>query len=178
VLASAILVLSAVLVDGPGDSVLYRSPGDIPLAYLLLCATASALLYWRRSLPRLVLAGTVVAWALTLGSDYTNLGGAVLVALYSTGRYAAASRWGPVGVVAAASVGLAEGLLRSVPWGEAAFAAVVMFVAWYVGRRLQLRAERAEAVARERAAEARASSSRSGPASHGSCTTSWLTASA
>jgi signal transduction histidine kinase len=155
VLAAALLVLSAVLVDGPGGSVLLRSPAEIPAHYLLLCAVACGLLYWRRRLPLVVLAGTVTAWALTLGSDFSNLGGAVLVALYSAGRYAPDSRWGPVGVAAGVSVGLAEGALRSVPWGEAGFAAVVMTVAWYVGRRRQLRAERAEAAVRARAAEAR-----------------------
>jgi signal transduction histidine kinase len=41
------------------------------------------------------------------------------------------------------------------PWGEAVFGGVVMFVAWYVGRRLRLRRQRADQLLREQAAEAR-----------------------
>ena len=41
------------------------------------------------------------------------------------------------------------------PWGEALFGAVVMFGAWYVGRRMRLREQRAAELRREQAAEAR-----------------------
>jgi len=78
-----------------------------------------------------------------------------IIALYSAGRYATEDRWGHVGVAAAIAVVNVDGLLDPAPWGEAVFGGVVMFVAWYVGRRLRLRKERAAELLREQAAESR-----------------------
>jgi len=78
-----------------------------------------------------------------------------IIALYSAGRYATEERWGPVGVAAAIAVINIDGLTDPAPWGEAVFGGVVMFVAWYVGRRIRLRQERAAQLRREQAAETR-----------------------
>jgi len=91
----------------------------------------------------------------TLGSGYADLGGVAIIALYSAGRYATEDRWAYVGVAAAIAVVGVDGLTAPAPWGEAVFGGVVMFVAWYVGRRLRLRGERAAQLLREQAAEAR-----------------------
>lgn len=50
---------------------------------------------------------------------------------------------------------MADGLLDSVPWGDIGFGVLVMAGAWYIGRRLRLRAERAVQLRYEQAAEAR-----------------------
>jgi signal transduction histidine kinase len=60
-----------------------------------------------------------------------------------------------VGVAGAIAVVNVDGLTDPAPWGEAVFGGVVMFVAWYVGRRFKLRDERSAQLMREQAAEAR-----------------------
>jgi signal transduction histidine kinase len=102
-----------------------------------------------------VLGVVLVAWALTLGDSYSQIGGVAIIALYSAGRYATEDRWGQVGVAAAIAVVSIDLLNDPAPWGEAVFGGVVMFVAWYVGRRLRLRSERAAQLLEEQAAEAR-----------------------
>jgi signal transduction histidine kinase len=143
------------LVDGPGDSIVVRPIGDVPITALLVYAVASAALYWRRRAPLAVLGVVLVAWALTLGDSYSQIGGVAIIALYSAGRYATEDRWGQVGVAAAIAVVSIDLLNDPAPWGEAVFGGVVMFVAWYVGRRLRLRQERTTQLRREQAAEAR-----------------------
>jgi signal transduction histidine kinase len=155
VLAIAVLLATVFLVDGPGDAIVIRPIGDVPVAALLVFAVAGAALYWRRRAPLVVLGVAVIAWATTLGSGYADLGGVAIIALYSAGRYATDDRWGRVGVAAAIAVVIVDGLTDPAPWGEAVLGGVVMFVAWYVGRRLRLRGERAAQLLREQAAEAR-----------------------
>jgi signal transduction histidine kinase len=154
-LAAAAFLATTFLTDGPGDSVVVRPIGEVPIAVLLAFAVASAALYWRRRAPLVVLGVAVAAWAVTIGSGYADLGGVAIVALYSAGRYATNVRWGYLGVAAAIAVVTVDGLFDPAPWGEAAFGAVVMFVAWDVGRYLRLRQERAAQALREQAAEAR-----------------------
>jgi signal transduction histidine kinase len=154
VLATAVFLATAFLTDGPGDSIVIRPVSDVPIPALLVFAVASAALYWRRRAPLAVLGVAVLAWAVTLGSGYADLGGVAIIALYSAGRYATEDRRAHVGVAAAIAVILVDGLTDPAPWGEAVFGAVVLFVAWYVGRRLRLRGERADQLLREQAAEA------------------------
>src|ERR687898_696073 len=154
-LAVAVFLATVFLVDGPGDAIVVRPVGDVPIPALLVFAVASAALYRRRHAPLAVLGVALVAWALTLGSGYADLGGVAIIALYSAGRYATHDRWERLGGAAAVVVVIVDGLLDPVPWGEILFGAVVMFVAWYVGRRLRLRRERADELLREQAAEAR-----------------------
>ena len=155
VLAAAVFLGTVFLTDGPGDALAIRPLGDVPLPALLAFALASAALYWRRSAPLAVLGVAVAAFAATIGSGYADGGGPVLIALYSLGRYATGDRWAQLGVAAAVTVIVVDGLTDPAPWGEAVFGGVVMFVAWYVGRRLRLRSERAAQLVREQAAEAR-----------------------
>jgi len=155
VLATAVFLANVFLVDGPGDSTVIRPIGDVPITALLVFAVASAALYWRRHAPLAVLGVALVAWALTLGGSESQLGGVAIIALYSVGRYAGDSRWGQVGVAVAVAEVSVVLLNDPAPWGEAVFGGVVMFVAWYVGRRVQLRTERAAELLLEQAAEAR-----------------------
>jgi signal transduction histidine kinase len=148
-------LLTVFVVEGPGDSLAIRPIGDVPIAAVVVFAVASAALCWRRRAPLVVLGVAVLAWAVTLGSDYNDLGGVAIVALYSAGRHAPESRWVHVGVAAAIAVDTVDVLTDAAPWGEGVFGGVVLFVAWYVGRRLRLREERAAQLLREQAAEAR-----------------------
>jgi len=154
-LAIAVFLATVFLVGGPGDTIVVRHIGDVPVAALLVFAVASAALYWRRRAPLVVLGVAVFAWAVTLGSGYADLGGVAIIALYSAGRYATDDRWGQVGVAAAIAVVIVDILTGPAPWGEAVFGGLVLFVAWYVGRRLRLRKQRAAQLLREQAAEAR-----------------------
>jgi signal transduction histidine kinase len=154
-LATAIFLGTAFVTEGPGDALAIRPIGDVPIPALLDFAVASAALYWRRRAPLVVLGVALTAWAVTIGSGYADLGGVAIIALYSAGRYATDNLWSHVGVAAAIAVLNVDGLTDPAPWGEAVFGGVVMFAAWYVGRRLRLRQERAAQLLREQAAEAR-----------------------
>lgn len=161
-LAIAIFAAAVTLVDGPGDAMVVRSIGEVPAPALLVFAVASAALYWRRRAPLVVLGIAVMSWAVLLGSGFADIGGVTIVALYSTGRYATRDVLGEVGALAAVAVIIVDGLTDpaptwapTAPFGEAIFGAFVLFGAWYVGRRVRLRHERADQARRQRAAEAR-----------------------
>jgi signal transduction histidine kinase len=154
-LAAAVFLAAVFVIDGPGDSLVTRPIGDVPIPVLLVFAVASAALYWRRHAPLAVLAVALVAWASTIGSGYADLGGVAIIALYSAGRYTTDDRRAQFGVGAAILVVILDNRTAPDPWGEALLGAVVMFVAWYVGRRVRLREQRAAQLQREQAAEAR-----------------------
>lgn len=156
VLAIATFLTMVFLVDGPGDTMVVRPVGTVPIAALLVFAVACAALYRRRQAPLRVLGVVVTAWAVTLGSAYADVGWAVIIALYSAGRYATEDRWGYAGVAAAIAVLNVDALIDPAPWADTAiFGSIVMYASWYVGHRLRLRAERAEQLLREQSSEAR-----------------------
>lgn len=154
-LLAAVLVLTTVLMaTKPDGATVVRSPADVPLAVLALFVLTAAALYWRRRAPVLVLAVAVLGWALTAGSEWSQLGPVVVVALYSAGRHAGDSRSAPVGVAAAAAVAAADGVLLQAPLAETAAAATVMVASWFVGRGMWLRGQAAAQRRREEAAQA------------------------
>jgi signal transduction histidine kinase len=155
VLAVAVLLATVLLVDGPGDTMLIRPVEDLSVLGVLVFGAAAAALYWRRRAPLVVLAAALAAWIAMFTSDYTH-GWATIIALYSAGRYAANVWWGAAGAGAASVVVAVDGLRGPDPWWQVTiFGALFMFGAWYVGRRLRLRQERAAKLLRDRAAEAR-----------------------
>lgn len=155
ILAVVAFLAAVSLVDGPGDSLIVRSVGDVPVPALLLFAIASAALYRRRHEPLIVLAVVLIAWIVTFGSGYSDLGGVTAVATYSVGRYVTDTRWAEGGVVAAACVLIGDGLVYRTSIDEVIVGIVFFLVVGYVGRRLRLRSERAARLRRERAAETR-----------------------
>ncbi|WP_405564020.1 sensor histidine kinase [Streptomyces phaeochromogenes] len=155
VLATVVFLLTALLEEGPGDSLVVRPVTSVLQPALLLITLAGAALYLRRRRPVAVLCVALVAWLPTLGSSYSVLGGVVIVALYSVGRHDDDNRWGPLGVGAAVVALTIDGVLLSTPWEDIGFGYVFMFGAWYLGRRLRLRAGRAARLRQEQAAEAR-----------------------
>lgn len=136
--------------------------GDVTIATYLLLAASSVALLWRRSHPLAVLAATLAAsisWDLMNLADGPSL--AIIISLYGVGRYVKESRTNILAVVAAGIIVVADDLLIE---GEEASVVVLslglVFLAWYVGRRMKgrreylaLLEERAEYLERERAAE-------------------------
>ncbi|MEU4684071.1 sensor histidine kinase [Streptomyces xinghaiensis] len=154
-LAAVMFLLTVFVEEAPGGTLALRPVTGVPLPVLLLYAVAGAALYRRRREPAAVLVVVLAAWAPTLGSSYATMGGMVVVALYGVGKYAGATRRNRLAVAAALAALVADGLLDSVPWGDIGFGVLVMAGAWYIGRRLRLRAERAVQLRYEQAAEAR-----------------------
>ncbi|PAZ13468.1 histidine kinase [Streptomyces sp. SA15] len=154
VLAAALFLWVALLEEAAGDSMAVRPATGIFHPALLLSMVAGATLYVRRTRPVAVAYVVLAMWAPTLGSSYSTLGVLVIVALYSVGRHADDQRWGPLAVVAAVAGLVIDGLLLNTPSGDL-FGALVMSGAWYLGRRLRLRAERKARLVEDRAAEAR-----------------------
>lgn len=155
VLATAMFLAALLLEEGPGDTLPARPAGAVFQPVLLLFVVAGVALYRRRHRPITALYVALAAWAPTLGSSYSTMGGMVIVALYSVGRHTDDTRWGPLGVGAAIAALVIDGLLLPLPWVDLGFGAVVMSGAWYLGRRLRLRAGRAARLRQEQAAEAR-----------------------
>lgn len=136
---------------------------DVPVATYLLLAASSAALLWRRNHPLAVLATTLAAsvvWDLLNLADGPSL--AIFISLFGVGRYIEDRRTSLLAVVTAMVVVVADDLLIE---GEDASVVLLslglVFVAWYVGRRVEgrreylaLLEERAEYLERERAAEA------------------------
>ena len=155
VLAAVLFGVTTFLVEGPDDSVVTRPITEVPFAVLSVFVIAAAAIYVRRRQPVAVLAVAVACWALLLPTREYDVGLITIFALYSVGRYAQSSQMGAVCVAGSIAVLSGEGLLQTTSWVEAAFGALVFFVAWYTGRRLRLRAERAAEQRRQQAAEAR-----------------------
>jgi signal transduction histidine kinase len=157
-LAFALFLAAVFLIEGPGDSMLLRAPGDVPVLVLPIAAAAGAAAYWRRRAPRITLGMAVLAMFLLLpfdSEDGSMLGFTLVVGLYSLGRYDSDERWGRIGIALAIAVITVEALLERTPWGESLFGPVFMVAIWYIGHRLRLREEQTAHRAREQAAEAR-----------------------
>jgi signal transduction histidine kinase len=137
--------------------------GDVPVATYLLLGASSVALLWRRSHPLAVLTATLgasVVWDLMNLANGPSL--AILISLFGVGRYIEHDRTNVLAVLAAMLITVADDLLIE---GEEASVVVLslglVFLAWYLGRRMKgrreylaLLEERAEYLERERAAEA------------------------
>jgi signal transduction histidine kinase len=161
-----VVFLVAVLVksEGPNDDLVIRSVGDVSIGVFLVLAVASGALYWRRSEPLIVFGVTWAAAALSMGAVYFELvraadlelvGIPMLVALYGVGRYAINDRWAYLALCGAFAVVGLSAPMDAVSAAEIGFGFIVIFLVWYMGRRLRSRAERAAHLEREQAAEAR-----------------------
>ncbi|SHN46507.1 sensor histidine kinase [Cryptosporangium aurantiacum] len=160
VLAVVLFASVALLRDGPDDQLVYRPITDVPLAVLAVQVGAAVALYRRRRAPLPVLGVVLVCWALLVATDNSlaeeyDVGFLMVAALYSVGRYEANSRRALAGLGATYAVLVLDILVLGLPWGETAFGFVFLFVVWYIGRRLRLRADNAERQRRQRADELR-----------------------
>ncbi len=136
--------------------------GDVGATTYLLLAVSSVALLWRRIQPLIVLAATLAA---SLVWDMMDLAYgpslAIFVSLYGVGRFIEA-RASVLAVITAMLVVVADDLIESEPVSVVGLSLTLVFLAWYVGRRMRERREylalleeRAEFLQRERDAEAR-----------------------
>jgi signal transduction histidine kinase len=148
---------AGLVMDAPDGRPWTVTVGDVPIAAaLVLLALACAALYWRRSQPFAVLWVTVIATALATGIGYAQLGGglAMLVALYTVGRHASSDLWSYIGLGGAWAVFGLDYLLGELTAAAVGVGLVVVSMAWYIGKRVRMRAEHAAQLERERAADA------------------------
>ena len=136
--------------------------GDVASATYLLLAAGSIALLWRRSRPLIVLMVTLTA---SLVWDVIGLAGgaslAIFISLYGVGRYIEEDRASLLAVGAALILVVADDLIEGEPATVFGLSLVLVFLGWYLGRRIKSRREylalleeRAEYLERERAAEA------------------------
>lgn len=153
--AGLFLLIVFVTFEEPDQDVVIRTLGDIPILELVLIAVTCAALWWRRSVPLLVLGVALGAVSLAVVFDAPEtVGFAMLVALYSAGRYATDDRWSYAALGATLLVAVITNFVTDVPITDYLFAIVVLSGIWYLGRRVRFRGERAAQLERERAAEA------------------------
>jgi len=150
------LVMLAVSPEGPNDEVAFRAVGEVSIAALIVLAVAGGVLYWRRSQPLAVFGVTLGATVLSLGlRDAGTVGIAMLFALYGVGRYVTDDRWSWIALAGALVFVTISSFVDTVTVAQIGFGLVLVFVVWYIGRRLRIRGERAALLEREQAAEAR-----------------------
>ena len=136
--------------------------GDISTVTYLLLAISSIALLWRRDLPLVVLATTLVAslaWDVIGLADGPSL--AILISLYGVGRYIEDKRIAALALAAAMGLALADDLIENEDAPVMAVSLALVASAWYVGRLVRRRRayfalleERAEYLERARVAEA------------------------
>ncbi len=161
----AIVVFLATLLlssEDPNQDIVIRAISDIPIADYIFIAVASGALYWRRYRPLVVLGLTLVALALStiLGYPYDYFG--LPIALYSVGRYVSHDRWSDAGLGAAIAVAAISELVVEGPIEDIGGAFFVLFLVWFIGRRIRIRGdylrllqERAAQLERQQESEAR-----------------------
>ncbi len=148
-----------------GSDVTLAAITDRPFGAIALLAAGAAALWWRRSSPIPIVAALLVgmvAWAVLGYGDGQDL--ALIVALYSVGRYSTSNGHGIALVLAAAAVSLLGTIVDGNQRIDLVPAIVLTALPWYVGRRvrnrgdyvalLQDRARRLEIEQRARARQA------------------------
>lgn len=137
----AILAFVATMLHSPEDHAFSRAIGDVPIAGSIIIMVASGALYWRRSQPLVVLGVVLAAIALSTGLGYSYDFFSVPIALYSIGRYATDDRWSYFVVGGAVTVVGIQDYLDGEAAGAVGVAVVIVFVVWYIGRRVRIRGD-------------------------------------
>jgi signal transduction histidine kinase len=166
-LALAVFVgsLIAVAVSGldDGEEFTFDAIGDLPAAEIFLLGLAAAALMWRRRhsiAVTIVVLAIMLAWAVGGYGDGHEL--ALIVAVYSVGRYATDHRLSLATVAAAIVVGTIGTIIDSDQRVDILPAVILTALAWYMGRLVRNRGdylallrERAERLDAEQQAQAR-----------------------
>ena len=136
--------------------------GDVPAATYLLLAASSIALLWRKRRPLIVLLATLIAGLVwdVIGLDYgPSL--AILISLYGVGRYIADNLTSLLAVAAALILVVGDDLIEGEPASVIGLSLALVFLGWYLGRRIKGRREylalveeRAEYLQRAQTAEA------------------------
>jgi signal transduction histidine kinase len=155
VLAAVLFVTTLTVAEGPDETLAVRPASSVPVPVVLVIAIVTAATFLRRRAPLVMLGVAAAGWAVLLPTGEYDIGFTVLVVLYGTGRYVAEPWLGLAGVGVISAVLVAEGLVRSTPWGETAFGVGALSLTWYIGRQLRLREERATLRRRQQVDEAR-----------------------
>lgn len=139
------------------------SIGDLPAGGFVLLGLAAVALLWRRGRSIAVTAfvlAIMIGWAVAGYGDGNDL--ALIVAIYSVGRYTADPRHSLAAVGAAVGVSLVGTIIDSQQRIDVAPAIILVGLPWYVGRRVRNRGDylallqdRAERVEAEQAARVR-----------------------
>ena len=137
--------------------------GDRPAGAFALLAIAAGALWWRRSRPVTVAAfvlGVMVVWAIAGYGDGQEF--ALVVAIYSVGRYTTDPRHSLVALLAAVAVSIVGTVIDASQRVDVLPAVILTGLPWYVGRRIRNRGdylallrERAERLEAEQQARAR-----------------------
>ena len=162
VLAIVVLLATVFLSSEDPNQFVIRALTDVPIAGYIVIAVASGALYWRRYRPLVVLGLTLAALALSTGLGYPYDYFGLPIVLYSVGRYATNERWSDAGLGAAIAVAAIRELVDEGPVADIGGAFFVLFLVWYIGRRIRIRGdylrllqERAAQLEREQESEAR-----------------------
>ena len=116
--------------------------GAAPAIAMILFLIGTIALFWRRKKPLQVHATVLVASALAMAPSYMyGPLPAMMVSLYSLGRYTENTRLGQAGLGAALLLVAVEEFYLSQPAGDSIFSLLIVFVVWYVGRRVRIRGE-------------------------------------
>jgi len=137
--ASWVAVTASALADG--EDFTADSMTDLPVGALAMLAIAAAALLWRRRHPVAATAGvivTMIAWAFAGYGDGNDL--ALVIVIYSVGRYAA-GRYGLAIVLAATAVGILETIVDTNQRIDVAPAIFLPWLAWYLGRLVRNRGD-------------------------------------
>jgi signal transduction histidine kinase len=158
---SVIAVAASALDDGEEFTV--TSITDLPTAGFALLALAAAALLWRRRRPVLVtvfVLAIIIIWAVAGYGDGQDL--ALVVAIYSVGRYTADHRTSLATVAVATAIDMFGTIIDSDQRIDIAPAIILTVLPWYVGRRIRNRGdyvallkERADRLEAEQQARAR-----------------------
>lgn len=124
-----------------GQGLAIRAINDLPHTTTLLFALASGSLYRRRHLPLAVLVVSLSTLVFLTGFGYINSLWAVPFALYGVGRYVDNNRFSYIGVIATTAIASITAFLEKDPIGHIAFAFVLLFLVWYIGRYIRVRGD-------------------------------------
>ncbi|MFV2058402.1 MAG: sensor histidine kinase, partial [Thiohalomonadales bacterium] len=163
VLACLVFLASVFLSsEGPNQDLLIRNLSDMPITGILLFAVASVALYWRRYQPLLVLGLILATLLVSVALAYPNDYFALPIAVYSVGRYVANDRNSDIAVATTIATAAISELVNEGPIEDIGGAFFILFLVWYIGRRIQIRGDyvsllqdRATQLEREQENEAR-----------------------
>ncbi len=158
---SLMAVTASVLEDGEDFTI--EAIGNRPAGAFAMLAVAAGALLWRRLRPIAVtvfVMGIMIAWALASYGDGQDL--ALVVAIYSVGRYTTDHRRSVLTVAAVIAISLLDTIIDTNQRIDIAPAIILAGLPWYLGRRIRNRGdyvvllrERAERLEADQHARAR-----------------------
>lgn len=153
-----VLALAILFIEGAEpDTLVIRSPIEVPLLAWPFFFIATATVAWRRVYPIPVFVITMTCGLVSGIAGWSDIIGVTfLVGLYSVARYSESTPWIGASLVLASIFALSTLLIdEESALTAAVFGVLVMGGVWYSGRRIRDRGERKAQAQRERLSEAR-----------------------